>query len=227
MGTIFDPLTATLFGKTRRALLAVLFSRPDESFYLRELVRASGSGPGAVQRELRQLERAGIVRRWTRGRQVFFQADASCPVYAELRGLILKTIGLVNVLRAALAPLGERIRWAFVYGSFADGRQHRASDVDLCVIGGVGFGEVVGAVQSAEATLGREVNPTVYSSEEFRRKLAEWHPFVSNIAGGPTIMLIGDSDEFAGMARERVADSTSAHSAGDRRPAGGRRSRSG
>jgi predicted transcriptional regulator len=92
-----------LFGKTRRGLLRLLFSHPDESFHLRQLVRLSGCGVGPVQRELAQLAQAGIVQRQRVGVQVMFKVNASSPIYAELRGLLLKTAGLADVLREALA----------------------------------------------------------------------------------------------------------------------------
>ncbi len=170
MGTLVtqDVLCSALFGETRRAVLALLFSRPDESFYLREVVRWAGTGRGAVQRELARLEQAGIVRRRRRGSQVHFQASAECPVFGELRGFVLKTVGLVGVLRAALSPLAERIRVAFIYGSVARGEARAASDVDLCVVGGVTFAEIAGAIRGAQEKLGREINPTVYPPAEFR-----------------------------------------------------------
>lgn len=96
MGTasLKDLLSAALFGKTRRAVLALLFSRPGESFYLREIVRSAGVGQGTVQRELEQLTRTGVVQRFRRGRQVYFQANPKCPVFDELCGIIRKTAGI-------------------------------------------------------------------------------------------------------------------------------------
>ena len=190
-----DALSAALFGKGRRKVLGLLFSRPDELFYFREIARWAGAGLGAAQRELHRLAIAGIVRRTRRGNQVYFQADAQCPIFAELRGIVLKTAGVGDVLRAALASLASRIRLAFVYGSIARGEPRQASDVDLCVVGEVTFAEVVEALAPAQDTLAREINPTVYSPDEFERKLAENHPFVSNILAGPRIVLMGDEGE--------------------------------
>ena len=128
-----------------------------------------------------------------------------CPVYPELAGLMRKTSGLGDVLRAALAGLEGRIQVAFVYGSQAKHEAGPDSDVDLMVIGEVGFAEVVSALAQAQDTLGREINPTVYSAGEFRGKAASGHPFVRSVLKDPKIFLIGDADELGKLATERVA----------------------
>ena len=190
-----DAISAALFGKGRRQVLALLFSRPDERFYLREIARWTGAGLGATQRELRRLTAGGIVNRTQRGSQVYFQANARCPIFAELRGIVLKTAGVGDVLRSALAPLATRIRLAFVYGSMARGEPWQDSDIDLCVVGDATFAEVVEALAPAQETLAREINPSVYSADEFHRKVAESNPFVSNILTNARISLIGDAGE--------------------------------
>jgi len=139
-------LAAALFGQTRRAILALLYGHPDEAYYLRQLARLGGLGLGVVQREVKRLSEAGILRRTVRGHQVYYQANPDCPVFAELKGLMVKTAGAVDVLREALAPLAGRIKGAFIYGSVARLQQRNGSDVDLMVVGAVSFGEVVGAL---------------------------------------------------------------------------------
>ena len=94
MGTIhYKNLSSALFGKTRRAVLALFFSRPAESFYLLQLIRITGMGQGAVQRELKRLSEAGIITRTGRGRQVDYQVNRDCPIFEELHGLMIKTAG--------------------------------------------------------------------------------------------------------------------------------------
>ena len=110
---ITDNLSATLFGKTRRAVLALLYSHADESFYLRQIARTADVGMGAVQREVKKLSKAGIIRRTVRGRHVYYQANPECPIYAELKSLVIKTVGVGDVLRAALVPITDRITVAF------------------------------------------------------------------------------------------------------------------
>jgi len=200
-----NPIGSALFSKNRRAVLALLFGHPDQTFYLRQIVRACGGGVGAVQRELKQLANAGIIRRTVRDKQVYFQANETCPVFEELKSLVVKTIGVADVLRAALAPLTDRIAIAFVFGSVARAEQKRGSDVDLAVIGNVAFSEVVECLAAAQENLGREVNPVVYSPEEFRSKVAARHHFLVRMLKKTKVFLIGDEDELAGLAAKRLA----------------------
>jgi predicted nucleotidyltransferase len=172
-----DPATV-LFGSTRRRVLGWLLGHPDEAYYLRELVRQVGGAVGAVQRELELLTASGLVRREVRGKQVYFQANQKAAIFPELQGLFAKTVGLVDILRESLMPLADRMRAAFVFGSAARGELHASSDVDLLVVGDVSFGDVITAIQGAEKRLGRDVNPTVFSEDEFRTKVlanGRWH----------------------------------------------------
>ena len=206
MGTpIKTDISVVLFGKTRQAVLALFCSHPDELFYVRQVVRFVRAGLGAVQRELATLTEVGILVRTERGRQIYYQANQDSPIFSELRQVILKTAGLVDVLRAALLPLERRIALAFVYGSFARGGHRRGSDVDFLVVGDVTFGEVVSALQGAQEKLGREINPSVYPRAEFWKKLAEGHHFLSSILTEPKILVMGDARELARVAGQRVA----------------------
>lgn len=194
-------LSSVLFGKTRQAVLALFYGHPDESFYLRQVVRAAGMGQGTVQRELKQLADAGIIEKTTHGRQVYYRANTKCPIFPELRGLIIKTAGLVDVLREALKALAKKVKIAFVHGSFANGTVRADSDVDVVVIGSCTFGEVVDALSQAQNKLGREVNPTVYPVKEWQRKLAEKHHFVTSLTKSPKLFVIGNEDDLEGLAR--------------------------
>ncbi|MCK5205036.1 MAG: nucleotidyltransferase domain-containing protein [Desulfobacterales bacterium] len=189
-------LSKTLFGKTRRAVLSVLYSHTDESFYLRQLVRITGVGVGAMQRELKQLTDSGIIRRLRIGRQIFFQANTDCPVFKELRDLVIKTIGVGDVLRSALVPLAERIQIAFIYGSLARGEETRSSDLDVLVVGDLTFAEVVSAISPLQETLSREINPSVYPLKEFKSKVSEGQHFISTVLEAPKIFVIGDNNEL-------------------------------
>jgi uncharacterized protein len=208
MSTLSDatPLSETLFSKNRRAVLGLLYGRPDRAFYLRQVVRVSRGGHGAIQRELQVLSDAGIIRRTRRDKQVYFQANAECPVFEELKALIVKTAGVADVLKAALASLGDGIRIAFVYGSVAKAQQKAESDVDVLVVGSVAFRDVVAALAEAQSQLGREVNPTVYALEEFQSKLCSGHHFLTSVLKKEKVFLIGDERELDGLAQERLAD---------------------
>ncbi|MCD6308894.1 MAG: nucleotidyltransferase domain-containing protein [Candidatus Latescibacteria bacterium] len=195
-----------LFGGTRRAVLSVLFRNPDQTYYLRQMIRLIGAGQGAVQRELKRLAEAGILTRSRVGKQVYFQANPQCPIYSELRTIILKTSGLADVLRTSLNPLSNHIRVAFIYGSFASGRDTAASDIDTIVIGDAPFKDVVQALQKAQSLLSREVNPTVYPVKEFSDKMTKNHHFVTKVIKGDKIFLIGDEHELAGLASKPLAD---------------------
>jgi predicted nucleotidyltransferase len=203
MGTILqrDLLSSTLFGRVRRDVLALFFRRPEESFYLRQVVRAVGAGSGAVQREIKRLADAGILSRRGAGHHTYYQANPACPIYAELQGLITKTSGVAGVLEAALAPLSDHIDFAFIHGSVARLEHRSDSDVDVVVIGDVTFFAVIEALAAAQDRLAREVNPTVYSLVEFSKKVDSGHPFVTSVLKGPKIMLCGDERELARLAQ--------------------------
>jgi predicted nucleotidyltransferase len=175
---INDLLSETLFGKTRRAVLSLLFSHADEKFYLRQLVRVAGGGIGALQREVKSLADAGIINRIGKGRQVYYQANSQCAVFAELKSLIMKTAGMGDTLKMAMLPLAERIQVAFIYGSIARGGESKGSDVDIFVVGDVTFAEVVAVLSPVQQTLNREINPTIYPVDEFRAKQVAGHHFI-------------------------------------------------
>lgn len=194
-----------LFPRVRRSVLTLLLMDPDKRWHLREVARKADCAVGTVRRELKGLVACGIAVESRDGNRIYYQANSQCPVYPELAGLIRKTSGLVDVLRAALAGVGERIRVAFVYGSQARQEAGPRSDVDLLVIGEIGFTELVSALAQAQETLDREINPTVYSAREFSRKAASGHHFVRSVLKTPKVFLIGDADELGRLAAERLA----------------------
>ena len=148
--------SSLLFGKakTRQAILSLLYGHTDESYYLRQIVRTTGFGLGPIERELKQIEETGIIRRSDSGHQVYYQADPDSPIFKELKSLITKTIGVADTLRNALAPLEDRISLAFIYGSIARGEEKRQSDIDLLIAGSISFSEVVKALRNAQEKLG-------------------------------------------------------------------------
>ncbi len=207
MGTLpaHDGPAGILFGKARRAVLSRLFSHADEAFYLRQIVRDSGYGLGPVQRELKLLCDAGLIRRSVRGRHVYFQANPDSPIFPEIKSLITKTAGIGDTLRNALSARKSSIKVAFIFGSIARGEEKQSSDIDLLIIGDVSFSDVVVSLQASQKILGREVNPTVYSSVEFQSKMREKHHFVTSVINGPKIYLIGDDNEVRRLAEKRMA----------------------
>ena len=196
-----DILGTTLFGKTRRAVLALLYSHPEESFYLRQIARMTAVGMGALQREIKQLAEAGIVVRSEVGRQSFFKANPDCPVYPELRAIVTKTFGIADILREGLSSLAGKINAAFIFGSIAGGEFKPGSDVDLLVIGDASFAEVVSALSRAQSLLSREINPTLYPPSEFKARLAEKQHFLKTVLNSPKIFIFGSSNELEELAR--------------------------
>ncbi len=201
--TSSDIVAQVLFGSTRREVLALLLGRPEERFYLREILRTIGGGSGAVQRELKHLTDAGLVHREARGRQVYFSANRDAPIFAELRAIVEKTAGTADVLRGALAGLlrAGRIHLAFVYGSVATGTQTARSDVDLFILGDAALAEVLPDLEKADRRLGREINASVYPATEFRQKLKRGMPFLKRIVAGPKLFVAGDERELERLAR--------------------------
>jgi uncharacterized protein len=219
MGAVTDTLSAALFGKTRRNVLGLLFVEPDKTFYLREIVRRTGAGQGAVQRELRRLSEAGIIKREGIGRAITYKADAESAVFDELRSLLAKTVGATEHLRGALSSLKDRIDVGFVYGSYAkEMRLRPGSDIDLMVIGDASFGDVVEHTASAQKTLGREINPTVYAPAEFAQRVREGHHFLVDVLKHPKLFLIGGPRELERLAEVRMVDSPSSDPQRNSRP---------
>lgn len=184
-----------LLGETRTAILATLLMRSERALHVRELARVTAISPGSLHRELRALTGYGVLLREDRGHQVFYRANPDCPILPDLTGLIRKTAGVVDVLRSALAEFEDRIEIAFVYGSMAKGSPHAHSDIDVLIVGKIGFIELLGALQSAQSSLQRDVNPTVLTREQFTQRLAEPGSFVASIWNEPKLWLKGGDHE--------------------------------
>ncbi len=187
-----------LFTKGQQRVLGVLFGNPGRSFYANEIIARAGAGTGAVQRELARLEGAGLVKVTHLGRQKHYQANPGSPVFAPLRELVLKTSGLADVLRGALAPVATRIRAAFVYGSVATGEDTATSDVDLMVISEeLTYADLFALLEKARKQIGRPVNPTVYSPGALRKRIHTHKAFVTRVLAKPKIWLIGGENDLS------------------------------
>ena len=198
MRAITVGLSEALFTKTQRKLLGLLYGHPDRSYYANEIVRHANSGIGAVQRELERLTTVGVLVVEPVGNQRHYRANSNSPIYAELRGIALKTFGVTDVLLEALVPLAKKIRLAFIYGSLAKGTDTAASDIDLMVVSdSLTYAEVFGALEPATVTLGRTVNPSVYTQKELARRVKEGNAFVKRVLAQPKLWLIGGDDDLA------------------------------
>lgn len=216
-----------LLGQTRSAVLATLLLRPETSLHVRELARMTGASPGSLHRELRSLTELGLLTRQEVGRQVHYQANRDSPVFEELSGLLRKTGGLADVLRAALAPLAADIALAFVYGSIASGKARALSDVDVMVLGDASFADLVRALAPTQATLAREVNVTPMTPADFARKLAQGDGFAVSVMQGEKLWLMGNDHDLTELAQDRPAQGARPNTRRSTAPAGRRRAKSG
>jgi predicted nucleotidyltransferase len=190
-------LSDALFSKVQRCVLGLLYGNPDRSFYANELFRLAGSGTGAVVRELAKLSDSGLVTVSKIGNQKHYQANRAAPIFEELRGIVLKTFGMADVLRQGLLPLSSKISVAFVYGSVAKGTDTAKSDIDVMVIGeDLAYPEVYSALMPVEEQLGRKINPSIYSNEDVQQKLGKGNAFLTRIMVQPKIFLIGSERDI-------------------------------
>ncbi|MBI5836350.1 MAG: helix-turn-helix domain-containing protein [Candidatus Eisenbacteria bacterium] len=193
-----------LMARTRQQLLSAILMHPDRWWYRSELAARFGVRPSTLQRPLGALVEAGILKTRRDGNRLYFQADADSPLYPELRGLVAKTAGLVDVLRGALSPLGTRIRVAFVFGSVARTEEASTSDIDLMVVGSVGLADLSLPLREAAAQLGREVNPTVCTPEEMVQRAGGRHQFITSVLDSPKLFVLGTEDALARLAQAKA-----------------------
>lgn len=186
-----------LFGQTKEALLSTFFGKPDEAFYLNELVRSVNSGTGAVQRQVKNLTSVGLVVRMKKSNRCFYKANRDSTLFPEIREIISKTSAerTPAVMRKALKPLKPHITAAFVFGSVARNDAKPESDIDLLIVGDVTMKDVLARSSKAEAILHREVNPMVYTPNEFGARIQEKNHFLTAVMAGEKKFLIGDAHD--------------------------------
>jgi predicted nucleotidyltransferase len=189
--------------RSRQAVLAAILLSPKRAWYRSDLARHLGVAPSSLTRELTALAQAGLLKKRTEGRHVYYEIDAGLPVYPELRGLFAKTVGIVDVLREALTSIGaHRVPIAFVYGSWARGAERSESDVDLFIVSQEPLSRFARSIRSAEEKLGRAVQVTLYTPPDLLRRLTENHHFVRDVLGGPKLFIAGGKDDL-----DRIAGS--------------------
>jgi DNA-binding transcriptional ArsR family regulator len=193
------PLDA-LLPKTRQGILAATLVQPQKAWFVSELARRMEVPSSSLQRELHDLTQAGILKSHRQGRMVYYQANTDSPVFSDLRGLLLKTVGLVDVLADALKPLASKLVLAFVYGSIASGQEQSDSDIDLMIVGSASPSALALPLRRAREVLGREINPTVYSTAEFAKKRAANDHFLAQVLTKPKLVVLGSGDELGKVA---------------------------
>lgn len=188
-------LADALFGKTKKAVIARLFSHPEQSWHLRELARIAGVSPTMLSKEADTLLAAGIILDQRDGNRRRLRANPACPIYDELRGIARKTAGVADIIKGALSDI-VGIDYAFIFGSVARGQERAGSDVDVCLVGSATNREVSSAMTAIEGAVGRPVNPILYTLSEIRAKVASENPFVTQLLQAEKLFLIGDDDGF-------------------------------
>lgn len=189
-------LADALFTSTQQKVLGLLFGQPDRSFFVTQIMELANSGRGTIQRELQRLERANLVSVDMRGNQKHYQANSDSPVFGELCSIVRKTLGMAEPLRAAIESLPGKIQLALIYGSVAKRTDTSASDIDILIVADdLTLEDVYATLSSAEKALDRKVNPTLYTSEDFRKRRARHNAFLNRVLDGPIVMLSGSVDD--------------------------------
>ena len=195
MSTTPLSLADALFPSTRQRVLATLFGRPGRSFYAAEVIALARAGSGSVQRELADMTQVGLLTCTKVGHQKHYQANSASPVFNELCSLVLKTVGLADALRQALAPLANQISMAFVFGSMAKAQDSAHSDVDVLLVSNtLSYGDVFVALEPASQALSRSINPALYSEADFKARKLSDNAFITRVMQQPKIWLIGQEE---------------------------------
>ena len=203
--SILDPL----FTRTRQAVLAATILQPTRRWYFRELARQLQLQPSSIQRDLTALTAAGLLERHNDGNRVYYQADRECPIFHELEQILIKTVGVVEVLREAINPARRKIEIAFVYGSIASGNARPESDVDIMIVGDMGLERIAELFQGIETRLGRQVNPTVYTVQDFQRRLGQESHFLRTVLDSPVLFIQGARSDLERLGEERASKAAS------------------
>jgi predicted nucleotidyltransferase len=192
-------LAELLSSRARAEIFRLLFSGTGEELHVREIERRSGLNDSTLRQELRKLVRLDLVHSRRDSNRVYYRAKTENPLYHEIRNLVLKTSGLADVLKSALED--KRIRVAFVFGSIARGEEKAGSDVDLMVIGQLGFRNLSRLLSGIEEKIGREINPHVLREEEFQRRIRAKEHFISSVMEAPKFFIVGSQHELEAMGR--------------------------
>jgi predicted nucleotidyltransferase len=189
-------ITSLLFPEYRQRVLGLLLLHPETRYHVREIARLTNTAAGSLHRELSKLAKAQVLIREVSGNQVYYQANSAFLIFEELVSILRKTSGLVDILANALSPLAEKIAVAFVFGSMGSGTENRGSDVDVLIIGELSFIDAVTALYSAQASIGREINPKIYKKAEWKKLINNKNAFVQEILNKPKLFIIGTVNDL-------------------------------
>jgi len=183
--------TSLLFSEYRRRVLGLLLLHPDARYHVREIARLTNTAAGTLHRELSKLAKANILLRELSGNQVYYRANRNFLIFTELASILKKTSGLVDVLFNSLVPLSGKIEAAFIFGSVAKGTENLGSDIDVLIIGDVDFTEIVTVLYPAQMSLGREINPKIYTREQWKMSLQKQDLFIQEVLTNPRLFIMG------------------------------------
>jgi len=191
-------LAELLSSKIRAEIFRIFFGVRDDELHMREIERRSGFTTGTVQQELKKLHRLGLIKKRRDGNRLYYQANKEHPLYSDIRNIILKTIGLVDIIQDKLKQARD-IKIAFVFGSIARHDEKAQSDVDLMIIGKLGLRKVIALLSGISEKIGREINPHVMTVDEYRRRASQGEHFISRILQEPKIFIVGNENELKEM----------------------------
>lgn len=196
---MFNTLEKIISSKARAAFFSILFGIDKEEVHLREIQRRSGLAIETVRKEANNLIELGLILRRPSGNRVYYKANSSHQLYREIHQMVLKTSGILWVLKDSL--MGQKIYFAFIFGSLANGKATTRSDVDLFIIGDISFRTVSALLKEPAEMIGREINPHIMPKEDFLIRLKEKEHFISEVFNSPRLMILGDDYELTGMAQ--------------------------
>ena len=190
-------LGSALFTETQQQVLSILYGRPHQSFYMKQILRLTGMGVHTIKRELDRMVKVGILTLTKIGNQHHFQANSECPIYHELLAIVRKTFGITAVLKTALKPIDDKVKIAFVYGSVAKAEDGADSDIDLMLAGyELAYAEVMERLSEAEELLGRPINPTIYDTDQLGVKLKKGNSFLKRVMDQPKLWIKGEENDI-------------------------------
>lgn len=192
-------LSEILSSRARAEIFRLLFGGLENELHIREIQRRSGLNDSTIRQELRKLLRLDLVQDRKDSNRIYYRANKDNPLYQEIHNLVVKTSGLVDILRVALRD--EHIQIAFIFGSIARGEQKGRSDVDLMVIGDLGLRALAKLLSGASEKIGREINPHLFQRDEFRKRVKASEHFISNVLNSPRTFVIGSEDDLKTMGR--------------------------
>jgi predicted nucleotidyltransferase len=175
---------------------------PENRFYMRQISSLTGKALVGIQREVENLETIGILDKIHDGNRVYYKVKKDCPIYKELKSIVLKTSGIAEVVKKQLID-SKSIQFAFIYGSYAKGDEKLTSDIDLMVVGDISSMELSSLLSEQKIKLQREINFTTISTAEFKEKLYRNNNFFTSIVQDKKIFLIGNEDEFREFTSKR------------------------